>query len=183
MMAFAFKQDTDFLLAPHKLDSLGGGFAVTLHAETGLPRSRSMNKPFTSTWSSGYGYGTHAGVANLCFERSQRLKPDHPKEATAYQNLALEAAEKYLSSDPNKRDLLKPKEFSDVIELMLNSYAQTGNENYLQRAMHFAQSGTELFLYDDSPLPKATNQHGHYESITGGPSFMLQLLKLQRALE
>lgn len=49
MKAFALKQDIDFFNAPHKLDSVGGGFAVTLDAETGVPRVRSMNQPYTST--------------------------------------------------------------------------------------------------------------------------------------
>ncbi|MEM9328884.1 MAG: hypothetical protein AAGA85_24680, partial [Bacteroidota bacterium] len=44
MLDFAMKQDQDFLAAPHRLDSAGGGFAVTLHAATGLPRVRSMNQ-------------------------------------------------------------------------------------------------------------------------------------------
>jgi hypothetical protein len=37
MRKFALKQDIDFLDAPHELDSVGGGFAVTLDAETGIP--------------------------------------------------------------------------------------------------------------------------------------------------
>ena len=74
MREFALKQDQDFLNAPHKLDSVGGGFAVTLHAQTGKPRSRSRNKPYTSTWSSGYGYGTHANVANTCYLRSEKVE-------------------------------------------------------------------------------------------------------------
>ena len=76
MLNFALKQDMDFLNAPHKLDSAGGGFAVTLHAKTGLPRTRSMNKPYTSTWSSGYGYGTHASTANTCYRRFKSLKEE-----------------------------------------------------------------------------------------------------------
>ena len=49
MKRFTLKQDTDFLNAPHKLDSLGGGFAATLDATTGIPRIRSINQPYTST--------------------------------------------------------------------------------------------------------------------------------------
>ena len=36
----------------------------------------------------------------------------------------------------------------------------------------------DLFLTDGLPLPRATNQHDHYETITGGPDLMLALLKL-----
>ena len=178
MLAFALRQDTSFLNAPHKLDSLGGGFAVTLHAQTGMPRSRSMNKPYTSTWSSGYGYGTHANTANTCYSRYLKLKPRHTELADRYRKLTLNAANKYLSSDPDTSELLKPNEFSNVIGLMLNCHNLTGKENYLERAVHFAKMGVKLFFDDDSPLPKATNQHDHYESITGGPAFIFQLLKL-----
>mgnify|MGYP006294342601 CR=1 FL=1 len=182
MKEFAVKQDEDFLTAPHKLDSVGGEFAVTLHAKTGMPRTRSMNKPYTSTWSSGYGYGTHAGTANICCRRYHSLKNEHADLANEYKKWILIAGEKYLNSHPDTSLLLKPNEFSDVIQLMLNCYELTGENNYLQRAVIFANSGVDLFLNDYSPLPKATNKHNHYESITGGPSFMYQLLQLHTAL-
>ena len=47
-------------------------------------------------------------------------------------------------------------------------------------AEYFAGLGVELFLNDGSPLPKASNRHGHYESITGGPTFMSSLLRLSQ---
>jgi hypothetical protein len=182
MRQFALKQDHDFLNAPHKLDSTGGGFAVTLHAKTGLPRSRSMNKPYTSTWSSGYGYGTHAETANICFDRYEKLKYGHPDLADRYKSLAFLAADKYLDSAPDSSLLLKPAEFSEVMELMLNCYELSGKTNYLERAIFFADQGVKLFLNEANPLPKVTNQHSHYESITGGPSFIYQLLKLDIAI-
>lgn len=180
MREFALKQDQDFLNAPHKLDSAGGGFAVTLHAKTGLPRTRSMNKPYTSTWSSGYGYGTHAGVANIIYGRYESLKNNYAGMAEKYKDLIIIVGEKYLISEPDFEALLKPNEFSEVIELMRNCYGLTRNEKFLKRAGYFAQSGIGIFLNDDSPLPKATNLNDHYESITGGPSFMYELLHLHR---
>jgi len=36
--------------------------------------------------------------------------------------------------------------------------------------------GFNFFLDEESPLPKVTNQHNHYETITGGPGFMNELL-------
>ncbi|NND33871.1 MAG: hypothetical protein HKN76_14875 [Saprospiraceae bacterium] len=183
MLAFALKQDIDFLNAPHKLDSVGGGFAVTLHAETGLPRTRSMNKPYTSTWSAGYGYGTHAGVANICFDRYHRLKERHPDLSDQYKALTLRVGEMYLTTSPDTSILLKPSEFAEVIALMLHCYELSQADKYLIRAEYFAQAGIDLFIDDESPLPKATNQHNHYESITGGPSFMYQRFKLEIALK
>jgi len=183
MREFALKQDDDFLNAPHKLDSVGGGFAVTLHAETGLPRTRSMNKPYTSTWSSGYGYGTHARVANICYSRYKKLKTEHADMAQKYKELMLKAAGNYLKSSPDIKELLKPNEFSNAIELMLNCYDLTNEQKYIKRADYFAREGIDLFLNDGYPLPKATNINGHYESITGGPFFMYQLLKLHIELK
>ena len=183
MLAFALKQDDDFLNAPHQLDSMGGGFAVTLHAETGLPRTRSMNKPYTSTWSAGYGYGTHAGVANICFDRYEHLSERHPDKAQQYRDLTIEVGEMYLTTSPDTSILLKPSEFAEVIALMLHCYDLSQEEQYLHRAEYFAHTGINLFLNDSSPLPKASNRDDHYESITGGPSFMYQLLNLEMAIK
>ncbi len=182
MREFALKQDEDFFKAPHKIDSVGGGFAVTLHANTGLPRTRSMNKPYTSMWSSGYGYGTHAGVANTIYGRYESLKNEHTDLANKYKEMILVVGEKYLVSAPDTSILLKPSEFAEVIDLMLNCHAISKDEKYIKRAGYFANSGIGLFLNDASPLPQATNQHKHYESITGGPEFLYQLLKLDEVL-
>ena len=182
MRSFALKQDDDFLHAPHNLDSLDGGFAVTLHAQSGLPRARSMNKPYTSIWSSGYGYGTHAGTAIVCFQRYNALKDRHPGRAGAYQDLILKAAGKYLVSVPHESDLLKPAEFAAVVELMLHSFDLTGKRAYLDRALFFGRMGIDLFFEEGNPLPKASNRDSHYESITGGPDLIFQLLQLYQEL-
>ena len=179
---FATQPDMDFLAAPHRLDSLGGGFAVTLHAETGLPRVRSMNKPYSSTWSSGYGYGTHAGVANIIYSRYHSLRSRRAEIADQYKKMILEVGEMYLDSEPDQSLLLKPNEFQSVIKLMLSCYDLSGDQKFLDRAAFFARLGMQIFLDVGSPLPKVSNQHDHYESITGGPAFMLQLLKLHEAM-
>jgi hypothetical protein len=183
MNQFALKQDKDFLNAPHKLDSAGGGFAVTLHADTGLPRVRSMNQPYTSSWGSGYGYGPHTRVANICYMRYQELNSAYPEMADNYKNLMLAAAEQYLMSSPDTTQLLKPDVFASAIELMLNSFELTGDKRFLERAMYFGEFGIRLFLDDQSPLPKATNRHDHYESMTGGPKFMNALLKIHHVMK
>ena len=183
MKDFALKQDIDFLNAPHKLDSVGGGFAVTLNAETGIPRIRSMNKPYTTTWGSGYGYGPHSRIGNLCSIRYQKLKTENPDLAVRYKDMMLAAAELYLLSSPDTSQLLKPNDFAEAIELMLNSFKLTGDKRFFNRANYFGQLGIDLFLDDKSPLPKATNQHNHYETITGAPKFMNELLKIHQTIE
>jgi hypothetical protein len=178
MKKFALKQDDDFLKGPHILDSVDGGFAVTLHAQTGLPRSRDMNKPYTSTWSSGYGYKTHAGVANICYQRHQNLKNEYPERALQYKKLTLKAAQQYLVSIPDTTQLLKPREVSSALELMLNCFDVTLEKRYLDRAVFFGELGLKLFFEPGNPLPKASNKDSHYESITGGPSLMRRFLRL-----
>ena len=181
MNNFALQQDIDFLEAPHTLEIESGGFAVTLHADTGLPRSRSMNQPYTTSWGSGYGYGPHSRIANLCFDRHIKLISANPELSARYKELMIAASEKYLVSNPDTLQLLKPDVFASVIELMLNSYELTGDRRFIERADYFGQLGITQFLDKDSPLPKATNQHNHYETITGGPKFMNELLNLHLA--
>lgn len=177
MENLAMKQDLDFHRTKHHIFE-GGGFAVTLHAKTGEPRQRSMNNPYTAVWATGYGYSTHANLANLLFSRYQQLKDSHPQLAEKYKELIIFAADQYLSASPERDELQKPDAFANVVELMINSYSLTGEEKFLRRAEYFAWTGIDLFLPDGNPLPMATNQHNHYEAITGGPDFMYALLQL-----
>ena len=177
MMDLAIKQDTDFLLADHKIQE-GGGFAVTLHSETGEPRHRSMNKPYTLSWATGYGYGTHAGTANLLFERYEQLNTSHLDIAGQYKIMILAAADQYLTQNPDLEKMQNPDAFADVIQLLINAFQLTHQEDYRLRADYFAEMGISLFIDAKSALPKATSSHEHYETITGGPYFMQTLLDL-----
>lgn len=182
MKKLAIQQDINFLKSPHCLDSIGGGFAVTLNSETGKPRSRSMNKPYTATWDAGYGYETHASIANLCYRRYCQLILGYPEISSQYKKIILLAAERYLTSIPDSSLLLKPISFAQVIELMLNSYEMTKDLKYLGKADYFGKLGVDLFFDSNSPLPRASNKNIHYESITGGPKFINSLLDLHLAL-
>jgi len=181
MKKLALKQDRDFLRMGHRINS-GGGFVATIDVITGKPRSRSMNRPYTTTWTLNYGQGIHADKANRCFSRFEQIKKSHPVLAEKYKQLILSAAKVYLTATPKTDALVKPEAIASVITLMLNSYSLTGERIYLERADYFGQLGIRLFLYDSLPLPKATNQHDHYETITGGPDFMHALLELHEAL-
>ena len=182
MKKLALRQDLDFLRMPHTISD-GGGFVATIDTISGLPRSRSMNRPYTTTWTTNYGQGTHAGRANRCFSRFEQIEKSHTELAEKYKRLILSAANQYLAATPDTHDLLKPETFAHVITLMLNSHSITGKIKYLNRADYFGQLGITLFLDDGLPLPRATNQHDHYECITGGPCFMHALLKLHEALD
>ena len=141
-----------------------------------------MNRPYTTTWTTNYGQGTHAGRANRCFSRFEQIEKSHTELAEKYKRLILSAANQYLTATPDTHDLLKPETVAHVITLMLNSHSITENIEYLDRANYFGQLDITLFLDDGLPLPRATNQHDHYECITGGPRFMRALLRLHEAL-
>ena len=182
MKKLALRQDLDFHRMPHTISD-GGGFVATIDVISGLPRSRSMNRPYTTTWTTNYGQGTHAGRANRCFSRFEQIEESHKELAEKYKLLILSAANQYLTATPDTNDLLKPETIAHAITLMLNSHSITGKEEYLDRANYFGHLGIKLFLDDGLPLPRATNQHDHYESITGGPCLMHTLLKLHEALD
>ena len=60
---------------------------------------------------------------------------------------------------------------------MVGVHEITGEEKYLASATDYANTAVGLFL-DDSPLPKATSQHDHYEAVTMGDTLMMGLMKL-----
>ena len=181
MRKLALKQDADFLRMPHKITT-GGGFAATLHADTGEPRHRSMNKPYTAVWATGYGHGTHAAMALRCLSRYHQLRETHGELAGKYQTLIVAAADRYLDTLPDRDKLLKPGALAEVIDLLVATHELTGDAKYLQRADRFGRLSLELFIDDTSPLPKASNRHDHYEAITGGIELMRSLLGLHEAL-
>ncbi len=61
---------------------------------------------------------------------------------------------------------------------MVRAHAMTGDGRYLLRAERFASFGIRVFLGGESPLPRATHLHDHYEAVTGADTFMMALLKL-----
>jgi hypothetical protein len=182
MKKLALQQDTDFLGLPHTIAS-GGGFVSTIESTTGKPRSRSMNKPYTETWNTGYGHGIHAYMANTCYSRLRQIENENEELAAKYRRLILAAAEQYLTAEPDPKRVLKPRAFAGVIRLLLNMHEMSGEKKYLDRADHFGRLGIKLFLGDGLALPKATNKHDHYEAITGGPAFMQVLLELHKKLD
>lgn len=177
MRGLALRQDEQFLGLPHTLLS-GGGFVACVDSSNGVPRVRSMNRPYTETWSSGYGHGIHAEMANLCYARLRQLEGERPDLAAKYRALVLATADIYATARPDAKELLMPGALASAIELMLGAHALTGERKYADGADALGRLGVSLFLGDGRPLPKATNRHSHYEAITGGPDFMKALLDL-----
>ena len=174
---FASTLDRDFFRTPHQL-SEGWSFALTLDAINGTPISRSSNKPYSEFWESGYGYLTHSFIAKRCFRRLKTLENYDSVSAEIYRGMILQTGDLYLRSEPDTSQLLKPQVFADAIMLMLNCYSLKPEESYRVRAFYLSGLAMELFFDNTSALPKATNRHNHYESITGGPELMYTMLLL-----
>ncbi len=182
MKELALRQDKNFFKASHEILQ-GGGFATTLHSETGEPRVRSMNEPFSSTWSTGYGHGIHAEYGNRVLGRYLQLAEGYPDLAEKYKTFGIAAANKYIAVKPDPEQFVTPRIFSNIIALLLEAYYLTRDRQYLERADFFGRLGISYFLEEGNPLPKASNKHEHYEAKTGGADFMHALCALHHALD
>ncbi len=129
-----------------------------------------------SLWAKAYGQETDARTALFCLQRYHQL--DDADRRQEYKALILDAGGRYLLSDPDTSITLYPGAVADAIDLMLGLYRLTGEQKYLDRAHAFGQFAAETFFAGDSPLPTASDDHGFYESITGGPDLMYSLADL-----
>lgn len=170
--------DNVFLRMGHDLSPGGHGFINRAWAETLEPGSpQGAPDIYTETWDLGYGSYTHAGVGVFCLERYQQVGLED------YRTLVMETAALYLDSDPDTSIQLYPEAVADAIELMLGVYKLTGDDDYLERAHEFGSFAEDIFFDEISALPKATSQHSHYETITGGDDLVWQLLQLHQIPE
>ncbi|HEC02989.1 MAG TPA: hypothetical protein ENI81_05575 [Phycisphaerales bacterium] len=170
----AFKTDRVFISLEHEFDPVGRGFVAGANVAT---LKRLTEGPWTDTkiWATGYGKATDAQVAMQCYLRYQQVG------LPGYARLVLDAASRYLYTEPNLAITLYPGSMADAIFLMLAAYRLTGRQYYLDRADYFARQAVEIFFDDTSPLPKASSKHNHYETITGGDDLMAALLNVWAA--
>jgi len=167
----AFKTDRVYLSLAHDFSPSGKGFVAGANVHT---LERLTKGPWTDTavWATGYGKATDAQIAMLCYLRYQQVKTD------GYKKLVLDAASRYLYTESDVGITLYPGSMAEAIFLMLAAHKLTDRDYYLKRADYFGQQAVEIFLDDSSPLPMASSQHTHYETITGGDDLMMALLKL-----
>jgi hypothetical protein len=167
----AFKSDRVFLSLAHDLSPSGTGFVAgaNVHTLQGYTEGLWTN---TSIWASGYGDYTDSQVAMLCYLRYRQVKLE------GYKKLVLDAASRYLYTEPDLAITLYPGSMADAIFHMLAAYELTQQDYYLERAEYFAEKAVGLFLDESSALPRASSAHNHYETITGGDDLMAALLKL-----
>ena len=167
----AFKTDRVYLSLAHDFSPSGKGFVAGANVHT---LQRLTEGPWTDTaiWATGYGKATDAQIAMLCYLRYQQVKTD------GYKKLILDAASRYLYTEPDVGITLYPGSMAEAIFLMLAAHKLTGQDYYLKRADYFGQQSVEIFLDNSLPLPKASSEHTHYETITGGDDLMMALLEL-----
>ncbi len=134
-----------------------------------LQKQLSAKTSSSPLWQSGYSAGTLASSAMFCLARfEQTAEP-------AYRDLLVRYADRYLNSRPEEDVDAWPQSFSHVISAQVAAYRLTKNSPYLQQAQTFARMAVEIF-WQDRPLPRASMQTGHYETITGADSLALALL-------
>ena len=177
MRACALKTDDVFLAIKHDLAPGGPGFMIHSVTSTLEPGWLRLGKPddsrrhYSDIWATSYGNATDAQIAVLCYLRNRQVSRD------GYRKLILDAAERYMTSDPDTTVVLYPGAPADAIYLMLAAEDLTGDERYMARARELADMAVAIF-FDGSPLPRASSKHGHYEAITRGDTLVMALLNL-----
>lgn len=195
MKEVALTQHKDFLRQPH----YHNGEEMIWKVSTGMGESKKDRKAKKgkadeeNLWFSAYGSGGGftGGNTRKMATAYVTMKDNYPEQAERYKALLIQDCQKYLESAPDlakaKEVNLKPSVYATLIELMLMMKEITGEQEYLTRAEFFAQQSVALFLGGvegpGAALPKSSSQTDHYESITGGPTLMHQLLQVHLALQ
>lgn len=174
----ATSNDAVILQLPHEPGRDGRGFVMSADVHTlepGDPRGKADDF-YSSRWATGYGNPTTAAVALQFAERAEQV------DNADMHRLVLEAADSYLTEEPDTQYNLHPQALADVIELLLTAYRWTDDPRYLDRAQAMAGEAVALFLDDTSPLPKVLlREYDHYETLSGGDALMLAMLHVYRA--
>jgi len=125
-------------------------------------------------WQNGYSAGTLANQAMFCLAR-------HEQTTNAeYRQLLIAIADAYRGSRPDEDVDAWPQSFAHAISAQVAAHRLTKEPAYLVEARRFAQMAVEIF-WQDNPLPRASMQTGHYETITGCDSLALALLEVHAA--
>lgn len=161
MRETARRNDDSYL----RLDHSAEGLLHTASYETLETESR------CGMWGSGYGQYSDAGTAMICYERYLQTG------AEGYRNLIVDTARRYVASEPDASIELYPYTLGDAIFLMVAAHRITAETVFLERAQHFADIAVPMF-WDNGPLPRASSQKSHFESITRADTLARALLLL-----
>jgi hypothetical protein len=140
-----------------------------------------LQKQLTGTnappkWQNGYSAGTLASSAMFCLGRYEQTGK------AAYRDLFVAIADQYKDSRPDEDVDAWPQSFAHVISTQTAAHRLTKKEVYLKQAQQLARMAVEIF-WQDNPLPRASKQTGHYETITGADSLALALLEVHAATD
>jgi len=125
-------------------------------------------------WQNGYSAGTLANQAMFCLARHEQTTN------AAYRELLIAIADAYLGSRPDEDVDAWPQSFAHAVSAQIAAHRFTKKAAYLDEARRLAQMAAEIF-WQDNPLPRASMQTGHYETITGCDSLALALLEVHAA--
>ena len=165
LRAFGARQDEIFCALPQDLKKTGG-FITEFDITTGAPHGRS-----TPLWSTRDGRNTTAQIGLMCVSRYENTgRP-------AYRDLIHAAADTYLKSMPANDEDVWPRTIGHVISLQLAAWRSTSKQIYFDRARTLGNFALEKF-FDQGPLPRASLQSDHYETITGADTLALALVEL-----
>lgn len=168
----ALRSDAIYLSLGHDLSPTGRGFVCRANTET--LEEHEFDKPTMSDlWATSYSGISDAPIALMCYTRYRQVQ--HP----GLRQLVLDAAGRYLITEPPRVEGLHPLTLGEVVSLLMVAAELTGESRYLDRADHFARKAVQLFL-GDGPLPTVTPRYRHYESISGADTLMMALLELWR---
>jgi len=133
------------------------------------------NASIPPKWQAGYAAGTLANEAMFCLARYEQTT-----NAT-YRGLLISIADQYLNGQPEEDVDAWPMGFAHAISAEVAAWRFTKKSLYLERARTLAGMAVEIF-WQDNPLPSASKQTGHYETITGADSLALALLEVHAAV-
>jgi len=119
-------------------------------------------------------------AALMMLERYEQLGAT--PNGQAYCDLAVEAADLYLTQDPDTAIALHPLALADAIAFLLKTYELDGDPKYLDRAAYFGDWAADLFFDETSAPPKVTSQHDFYEALSGGDDLMLAMHDLGQTI-
>jgi hypothetical protein len=158
LRALANRIDETFCAMPHDLEASGGFITDPMAGSARSPLWKPEKK-------------TTAQLGMMCVSRYDNTAN------VSYRDLVHSAADAYLNSLPGENEDTWPSTFGQAISLELAAWRSTANARYLTRARALADFAMQRF-FDAGPLPRASLESGHYETITGADTLALALAEL-----